>query len=117
MRLTAVRKRVSRVQLRALGAKRCEVRVEIRVEQLIDALQTFQISQLMLTEVLEVQHAEVVADELGGGGRNQNLAAMAGREQSSAAVEGLAEIVAASLVGVAGVQCHACQQRRFVPGF
>ena len=71
----------------------------------------------MLPQVPQTRfEAEKVADQLAGGERDQDLTAVAGRQQASAAVERRPEVIAVSLVGRAGVQRHPDPQLTHLAG-
>ena len=78
-----------------------------------------QVLQAVLAQVAQRRRRPAARrDQLRGRAREQDLAAVAGREQARDAVERRAEVVAVALLGLAGVQRHAHPERPGrAPGF
>ena len=89
-------------------AERGKLGGQIGGEELVEMLGAGEVAEAVFAEMAEL-HAvrEEVANELLGGEREQDLAAVRGGEDAGDAIEGLAEIVAIALLGGAGVQGHA----------
>ena len=95
------------VRTRVEGLERREVGAEIGSDDLKDALRPDQVLQASLAHV--AQHdirREMVADQLLGRQRQEDLAAVPGRHQPCGAVQGGAVVVAVAQVRHASVEGH-----------
>jgi hypothetical protein len=98
--------------------ERREAVAQARGEGLVDALRLEQVAQPVLAEVAERDAGgEVVVDQLAGGLGEEDLAAVAGREQAGEPVEAGGEVVAGDRGGDAGMEGEADPERaRSAPG-
>ena len=90
------------------GAQRWEVCRHAFGDELKDAVRTLQVLEAMLAQVLEPGTGrQAIAHQLGGGGGEQHLSAVAEAHQAIGPVERRTEVVVAPPLDLTGVNAHA----------